>query len=177
MYKKFSYLPKKFNLVLKFKTREQNIIFFEPTMYDLMIFEELIEEWEYLEALNHLNIKIKKTDFLSNPIWILKKIMELCYWSNKKDNDKENEPWFFPSSIDLLAERFWKTLLEILKEVTPSILNTYFAWFEFNINLQNNKKWENFKFKEKQKISENDMKNYEDIIKRVNKFSEKKKNF
>lgn len=39
MYKKFSYLPKKFNLVLKFSTRKQNIIFFEPTMYDLMIFE------------------------------------------------------------------------------------------------------------------------------------------
>lgn len=174
MYKKFLYIPKKLSLTLNFESRKEIYSFKEPTMYDLLIFEDLILEEKYLQAIKFLKINIKEPDFYSNPMEILKAILKICYWNNKKTENAIKsaieEPWFMPSVLDMLWHRYWKTPLEILKEVTPSIFESYLAWFEFNLNIENWKKEENRKFKEKAKITENEMKNYNEIMERVNKF-------
>ncbi|ATU04910.1 hypothetical protein BKN14_00430 [Candidatus Gracilibacteria bacterium HOT-871] len=174
MYKKFLYIPKKLSLTLNFESRKEIYSFKEPTMYDLLIFEDLILEEKYLQAIKFLKINIKEPDFYSNPMEILKAILKICYGNNKKTENAIKsaieEPGFMPSVLDMLGHRYGKTPLEILKEVTPSIFESYLAGFEFNLNIENGKKEENRKFKEKAKITENEMKNYNEIMERVNKF-------
>ena len=75
-----------------------------------------------------------------------------------------------PSIYDLLAQRYWITPIQLLKEITPSILESYLAGFEYNMNIENWKKEENYKFKEKHKITEEEMKEYDKIMERVNRF-------
>jgi len=48
-------------------------------------------------------------------------------------------------------------------------LNTYIAWLDYNKNIENNKKQENYKYKERDKISDTEMKKYDEIMERVNK--------
>ncbi len=176
MYKNFSYLEKDLELVLKFKTRELKIVFREPKMYDLLVFEEMVKEEKLFEALDFLKIKIKKTDFLSAPTEILNAILKVCYSWNKNFSNLEDarNSWdasFLPSILDLLWKRYWKTPIELLKEMTPTIFETYLAWFEFSLNLQNNEANKNYKFKEKWKISDEEIKKADEILKRLENFN------
>lgn len=174
-YKKYIYLAKDLEIVLNFPNRQKIIKFKEPTMYNLLVFEDLIEQEKYFEALKILKINISKNDFLSAPENILKNILKICYsWNKKSFSEKNNfsssEQWFMPSILDLLGKRYGKTPLELLHEMTPTIFETYLAWFEFSMNLENNEKQNNFKFKQKAKISEDEMKKIDKIMERVNKF-------
>lgn len=171
MFKKYMYFPKKLSIVLIFNNRKKEIIFDEPSLYDLMIFEDLVFEWKYKEAFKYLKINIKEADFLSNPLEILKSIIKICYWNKKSEDGVEVwEAPFMPSIYDLLAQRYWITPIQLLKEITPSILESYLAGFEYNMNIENWKKEENYKFKEKCKITEEEMKEYDKIMERVNRF-------
>lgn len=170
-WKKYNYLPKRFYLNLEFKNRIQKIYITEPSLYDLLVFEEMIEEWQYMEALKFLKIDINKNDFLSNPLWIIKKILEICYWVHKSSNpDNDRGSGFFPSWLDILAHRYGVTPLTLLQELTPSILQSYIAGFDYNTNIESGKKGENYKYKEKQKISKNELLQAEEILKRVENF-------
>lgn len=173
-FKTYSYLPRKLKLQLNFKERKQVIEFDEPTLYNLMIAEQYMNEWKINKFFEILWIKIKETDFLSNPNEIIKSIFKLCYVIDEK---KSNENWewsFLPAIYDFLANRYWVTPISLLKEMTPSILNTYIAWLDYNKNIENNKKQENYKYKERDKISDTEMKKYDEIMERVNKSLEKK---
>lgn len=169
-WKKYNYLPKRFCLNLEFKNRIQKIYITEPSLYDLLVFEEMIEEWQYMEALKFLKIDINKNDFCGDPLWIIKKILDICYWIHNWDNSDGRGSWFFPSWLDVLAHRYGVTPIFLLKELTPSILQSYIAGYDYNSNIEAGKKQENYKYKQKQKVSQKEVYEAEKILERVEKF-------
>ena len=170
MYKKYSYLEKTLTLELRFWERIECIKIIEPTLYNLFKFDELIKQEQFFQAIQFLNVKINELDFNSNPIWIIKWIYELIYGNSEKE---WWEAVFLPSSIDIIAKRYWKTPIEVLRTTTPSQINTYISGIEYNWNIEAWNERENYIFKEKIKITEEESKKYDDIMERVNKAKEK----
>jgi hypothetical protein len=60
-------LVRELKLVLNFEKRKVELVFNEPTIYSLLIFNKLIKEEKYISAIKIIIPDIEEKDFLSNP--------------------------------------------------------------------------------------------------------------
>lgn len=54
-------------LTLNFPKRKVQLVFPEPTIYNLLMFNKLIKEEKYISAIKIIVPDMKEEDFLSNP--------------------------------------------------------------------------------------------------------------
>ncbi len=178
MYKKYSYIEKELVLLLKFKDREEEIVFNEPTLYNISKAEELVRKERFWSSLEVLWVKITPETLMNDPMWILKWLFELLYKGfGEKQSQDTSEDSFLPGILDLVSKRYGILPNILIKQVTPSQLSSIFAGIEYNMNIENGKKEENYKFKVKETISEFQQKKYDEIMKRVEKAKKKRKVF
>lgn len=133
-------LVRELTLTLKFSNREVVLEFEEPTIYMLLKFWSLIKKEKYVSAIKLIIPKIDEKDFLSNPIWIITWVRNLIYWEQKKKvwgSVDDDEVWFFPSAIDMMAHRYWQVPTELIKMITFSQLMVCTKGYEWNLNIQN----------------------------------------
>ena len=149
MFKNFGVLPKRLKLVLKINETSLELKFLEPTIYNLSLFQEYIEIWEYENALKLLWLEIDREVFYIAPDKILLWIFQLLKNEEKKEkNDSLSEDDFFiPAFYDRISRLFKTDYLDLIKRYTPSQLNRLIAWFDYNNNIDNKKPWENAKYK------------------------------
>lgn len=170
MYKKVSPLPEELTLVLNYKDKEVNIVFDEPTIYNVYLIEKLLNKWKYLEILELLKIPIKQDIFLSNPIWIIKGILKLI--NKNEDKTDEDNKFFLFSVFDKLSEKYSKSPIELMQMYTPSQISKIAEGIDFNKNKDDNKDYKNDKYFSEEYINEKEKKN-NDILKRVYEAKEK----
>jgi hypothetical protein len=128
-----------------------------------MQFQELIKDENYMEAFSAIWVFISEKEFKQNPNWILDWILILLAWEQKEGEKKiQEQEAFTPAFYDSLARRYWKTPIEIMQSFTYSQLDAINAGIEYNMNIENNKKWKNAKF-----YAKVDVFKYDDVIERV----------
>lgn len=176
MYKKVSPLPEELTLVLKYKNKNIKISFDEPSVYTIYEVDKLFNKKKYLEIITKLNIPIEEKVFLSNPVWILKAIINLI---NKSSNDNKEElkedkdnKFFLFSIFDRLWEKYSKDPIELMKTYTPSQIKSVSEGINFNYNIIDKKEYKNDIYLDPGYIEERN-KEYEDTMKRVYEAKEK----
>ena len=161
MFKNFPVIPKRLKLVLKINDTSLDLNFSEPTIYNLALFQEFIEFWEYEKALKLLWIEIDREIFYIAPDKIVLWIFDLLKNEEKKEsqNFSNNEDnIFIPAFYDRIARVYNTHPLDIMQRYTPSQLNRIVAWYDYNNNIDNKKPWDNAKYRvfEKQDFSKYD---------------------
>lgn len=158
MFKNFPILPKRFKIVLKVNNESLELKFLEPTIYNLALYQEYLENNEFENALKLLWIDIDREVFYIAPDKILLAIFELLKWESKKENSWEQIESFSPAFYDRIARIYNIDPFYIIKNYTPTQLNRLVAWIDYNNNIDNKKHWDNAKYKifEKQDFSKYD---------------------
>lgn len=175
MYKKVSPLPEELTLVLKYKDKNIEIIFDEPTIYTIYEVDRLFKKKQYTSILKKLNINIKEKVFIENPVWILKAIITLINWWDKEKNQSEEleeNKFFLYSVFDRLWTKYWIDPLEIMKKYTPSQIKSLAEGIDFNKNVDDDKEYKNDIYLDPEYIEKRD-REYETIMKRVYEAKEK----
>jgi len=178
MYKKVTPLPKILTLVLKYKKEQREIIFDEPSIFNIYKIEQLVENKSYNELLKILNITIDNKFFNKNPNWIITWILNLI--QDKKDNEIKKVNWdnigdnkvFLFWLFDRLSERYNKDPIDLMKSYTPSQLVKVIEWINFNQNIDSKKEYKNDIYLDPAYLEQKNQE-YDEILDRVYKAKEK----
>ncbi len=99
----------------------------------------------YISAIKEIIPDMEDKDFLSNPVGVINAVKALIYWEQKErvwsSIDDDGDDGFFPSAIDLMANRYWQVPTEFIKVITFNQLAICMKWYEWNLNLAAGDKW------------------------------------
>ena len=159
------FLRKTHKIIIKYPKREVLYTFKEPTIYTLLLFQEYVRDEEYIKAVQQI-VDISELDIQSNPIWIINGIMQ----SLQGEKKSSWEQIFFPAVIDFIWKRYGNPM-EVLKTLTYSQLLELMNGMEYNMNIENGEVGKNYKFRKKKRISDEKMREYEEILREVDNLS------
>ena len=141
-------IQRELKMKLIFEKRIVELEFPEPCIYDLLRFNLLVKQEKYISAIKLIIPKIDEKDFLSNPIGIITSLKNLIYWEQKEkswSSIEEDEAGFFPSSLDVMWNRYWQLPTELIKKITFTQMLISLKWYEWNLNIQNNQESKNIR--------------------------------
>ena len=123
-----------------FKDKEYK--FESPILWDLEIITKKLSSWDIFQIMSVIDLflwkdKIKQTDKFIHYSDILTSI----YKEINPDYDKwwQGGLIFYPANIVFFAEKYGMHPTDFMKKTTLNQLLTYWAWTEWNMNIQNGK--------------------------------------
>ncbi len=173
-------LVRELSLLLNFPSRKVELFFPEPTIYDLLRFNLLIKEEKYVSAVKIIIPGIDEKDFLSNPIGVIGAIKTLIYGEQKKKTGTsadEDDSGFFPSIIDMMANRYGQIPTELIKKVTFTQLLICSKGYEWNLNIQNGQEKKNLRILMDSQSGDEQLEKDLEKIKRDRAFFQRKGDF
>ncbi|HMS90744.1 MAG TPA: hypothetical protein PKC87_00780 [Candidatus Absconditabacterales bacterium] len=142
-------LRKEHTMILKFQKRKVKLVFKDPFIADLILFNSYIESQEYFEGVKIIIPDIDEKDFLSNRVGIINGIKRLVYGEknikSENNSDEDQSDGFLPSSLDIIGNRYGILPTELIHKITFSQLIILIKGYEWNLNIQNGKESQNIR--------------------------------